>query len=66
MAHVNVTFPDGTTELVDERMLWSARLDGGLTEEDLQGSDDPETKVVHVVTDLVDPDDVAHVETVEP
>jgi hypothetical protein len=30
MTHVNVTYPDGRTELVDERMLWSARLDGAL------------------------------------
>ena len=30
MTDINVTFPDGTTELVDERMLWSARLDGAL------------------------------------
>jgi hypothetical protein len=32
MNQVKVTFADGTIELVDERMLWSARLDGGLVE----------------------------------
>jgi|GEM_PF-3073328 len=32
MGQVTVTYPDGTTELVDERLLWSARLDGGLVE----------------------------------
>jgi hypothetical protein len=30
MTQVSVTFPDGRTEHVDERMLWSARLDGAL------------------------------------